>query len=115
MSFSRNADPCEPFPASSFGSCSRPRNELASLSTHRVVDHPCIFMRRQGVPITHASADERRCVQAYLCTRLYVGNAAGNRQFTLVVNIRGAPSRREYPRSTSRRAYLIVDFCPAPE
>jgi hypothetical protein len=56
------------------------------------------------------AAGVRRCVQAYLCTRLYVGNVGGNRQFTLVVNIRGAPSRREYPRSTSRRAYLIVDF-----
>jgi hypothetical protein len=59
MSFSRNADSCEPFPASPFGSCSRPRNDLTSLSTHRVVDHPCIFMRRHGVPITHASAADR--------------------------------------------------------
>jgi hypothetical protein len=58
MSFSRNADPCEPFPARPFGSCSRPRNELASLSTHRVVDHPCIFMRHKGAPITHASAEK---------------------------------------------------------
>jgi hypothetical protein len=27
---------------------------------------------------------------------LYFGNVGGNRQFTLVVNIRGAPRRREY-------------------
>ena len=68
MSFSRNADTCEPFPASPFGSCLRPRNELASLSTHRVVDHPCIFMRRQGVPITHASA-EKSALLACMLTR----------------------------------------------
>src|SRR5580693_1198254 len=61
--------------------------------------------------LTPGHAMSGRCVQAYLCPRLYVGNVGGNRQFTLVVNIRGAPSRREYPRSTSRRAYLIVDFC----
>ena len=56
MRFSHNADPSEPFPASPFGSCSRTRNDSASPATHRLVDHPCIFMRRHGVPITHASA-----------------------------------------------------------
>jgi hypothetical protein len=42
---------------------------------------------------TRHTTSEYLRVQAYLCSRLYVGNVVGNRQFTLVVNIRGAPSR----------------------